>query len=133
MKKLGAITLTFLFSITVIISGASGYSDCKVKCMRELAKAHPQAMTGPVSLRVPDCCSGSVQKTCEMNSAPPLKIPVCTTVSTPTVFAYIFGFGLISINAESDAIRTSRVNLHFIAGRLNKTPPIYLHTLTLLC
>lgn len=133
MKKFVAITLTFLLGITVLISGASGYSDCAVKCMREMAKAHPHAAMGSVSLRVPNCCSGAMQNTCEMNSAPQVDILECSIMSHPTVSPKWIGTGIISSDADSDHILTTPVGLRFIAGQLNKTPPIYLLTLSLLC
>lgn len=133
MKKFVAITLTFLLGITVLISGASGYSDCAVKCMREMAKAHPHAAMGSVSLRVPNCCSGAMQNTCEMNSAPQVDIPECSIMSHPTVSPKWIGTGIISSDADSDHILKMPVGLRFIAGQLNKTPPIYLLTLSLLC
>ena len=48
MKKIVAAILTFVLTLTVLISGASGYSDCAVKCMRAMAKAHPHATTGQI-------------------------------------------------------------------------------------
>lgn len=133
MKKFIAITLTLLLGITVLISGASGYSDCAVKCMREMAKTHPHAAMGSVSLRLPDCCSGGMKSTCEMNSAPQVKIPECSIMSHPTVSVDLIGIGIVSSDADSDQIRSTPVGLRIIAGQLNKTPPIYLLTLSLLC
>ncbi len=133
MKKFVAITLTFLLSITVLISGASGYSDCAVKCMREKAQTHPHAAMGSGHLQMPDCCSGGLKSTCEMNSAPPIKISECSIMSYPTVSPHLSAIGFISSDADSDLFRTTPVDLRFIAGQLNKTPPIYLLTLSILC
>jgi hypothetical protein len=133
MKKLVAKTLIFLLPLTVLISGASGYSDCAVKCMREMAKAHPHATMGSKHLRVPDCCSGGMQSPCEMNKAPQVKIPECSIASHATVFANLIGIGMISSNADSDHIRTMQVALRTIAIVSYKDPPIYLRTLSILC
>jgi hypothetical protein len=133
MKAIIAITLTFLLTLTVLISGASGYSDCAVKCMRAQSKAHPHAAMGSTNLRVPDCCAGGMPSTCEMNSAPRVKIPECSITSGPTVSPEWLHIGLIADDADADLIRLTQVNLRFTAGQLNKTPPIYLLTLSILC
>mgnify|MGYP001550142172 CR=1 FL=1 len=133
MKKLVAKTLIFLLPLTVLISGASGYSDCAVKCMREMAKAHPHATMGSKHLRVPDCCSGGMQSPCEMNKAPQVKIPECSIASHPTVSANLIANGMISSNADSDHLRTMPVGQHTNVGEFYKDPPIYLRILSILC
>ncbi len=133
MKKLIAITLTCVLTLTVLISGASGYSDCAVRCMREMAKTHPHASMGSTHLRVPDCCSGGKQSPCEMNTAPQVKIPECSIASHPTVSVKLFGIGMTSSAADSDFLRSTVVNLRTIVGEFYKDPPIYLRTLSILC
>ena len=133
MKKLIAITLTCVLTLTVLISGASGYSDCAVKCMREMAKAHPHASMGSIHLRVPDCCSGGKQSPCEMNTAPQVKIPECSIASHPTVSANLMGIGMTTNVADSDHIRLMSAGLRTIIGESHKAPPIYLRTLSILC
>ena len=133
MKKFIAITLTFLLSITVLISGASGYSDCAVKCMREMAKTHPHAAMGSVGVQMPDCCSGGMQNACEMNSAPQVNLPEFSIMCHPTVFPHLSAIGFSSSDADPDLFPTTRVDLRFITGQPNKTPPIYLLTLSILC
>ena len=133
MKKNIAIALTCLLSITMLVSGASGYSDCAVECMREMAKTHPQATMGSTHLRVPDCCSGQAQSPCEMSSAPEVKIPECSIASHPRVSAHLVSIGIIASDAESDHIRTMQVGLRTIVEEYYKDPPIFLRTLSILC
>ena len=132
MKKIVAITLTAVLALTVLISGASGYSDCAVRCMREMAKAHPHNAMGSTSLRLPDCCSGGMQSPCEMNTAPEVKIPECSIASHPPVFTHLAAIGVMSGVADSDPTRTPQVGLRTIVGKYYKDPPIYLQTLSLL-
>ena len=54
MKKSIAITLIFLFSATVLLSSASGYSDCAAKCALEMAKAKQHASMGSMGLAGPN-------------------------------------------------------------------------------
>ena len=133
MNKLIAITLTFVLTLTVLISGGSGYSDCAVRCMREMTKAHPHATMGTSHQRVPDCCSGGQQSPCEMNKAPQVKIPECSIASHPTVSANLIANGMISSNADSDHLRTMPVGQHTNVGEFYKDPPIYLRILSILC
>ncbi len=133
MKKLIAITLTCVLTLTVLISGVSGYSDCAVRCMREMAKAHPHAAMGSTHLSVPDCCSGGKQSPCEMNTAPQVKIPECSIASHPTVFANLTGIGMATNVADSDHIRSMPAGLRAIVAEFHKDPPIYLRTLSILC
>ena len=133
MRKIVAITLTAVLSLTVLISGASGYSDCAVKCMREMAKDHPHAAMGSTRLRLPDCCSGGMQSPCEMNTAPEVKIPECSIASHPTVFTPLTSIGMMSGVADTALNRTLRFGLRAAVGEVYKDPPIYLQTLSLLC
>ncbi|MGD8960881.1 MAG: hypothetical protein PVF29_06300 [Desulfobacterales bacterium] len=133
MKKIVAITLTAVLTLTVLISGASGYSDCAVRCMREMAKAHPHNAMCSTSLRLLDCCSGGMQSRCEMNAAPEVKIPECSIASHPTVSTHLTAIGVMSGVADTDPTRTPRVGLRPIVGEYYKDPPIYLQTLSFLC
>lgn len=133
INKLLAITLVFVLTLTVLISGASGYSDCAVRCMREMAKAHPPATMDSTHLRVPDCCSGQAQSPCEMSSAPEVKIPEGFIASHPRVSAHLVSIGIIANDAESDYIRTMLVGSGTIVEENYKDPPIYLRTLSILC
>ena len=133
MKKLIAIILTCVLTLTVLISGASGYSDCAVRCMREMAKDHPHAAMGSTHLRVPDCCSGGEQSPCEMNTAPQVEIPECSIASHPTASENLIGMGIASSVTDSDHIRSMPAGLHTIVAEFHKDPPIYLRTLSILC
>ena len=132
MNKIVATALSFLLTLTVLISGASGYSDCAVKCMREMAKAGSHATMGSANLRLPDCCSGGMQSSCEMSSAPQVKIPECSISSHPTVSPNLVGFGHISNDTDSDHHLTAQLDMRFLGGELFKDPPIYLLTLSIL-
>lgn len=132
MKKLVAITLTFVLTFAVLLSGASGYSDCGVRCMREMAKAHPHAAMGSTSLRVPDCCAGNRQSPCEMNTVPEVKIPECSIPHSPTVFTYLTAVGMMRRPADAELTRPLQVGLRTIVKEFYKDPPIYLQTLSLL-
>jgi hypothetical protein len=133
MKKSFAITLIFLLSVTVLLSGAFGYSDCAAKCAYEMAKAHQHASMGSVGLSAPNCCSGIMKHTCEMAGTPELKIPECSMTSHPTVAPDPAGVGFLSSNIETDFLRATQSDRQFNAGQINKTPPIYLQTLSILC
>ena len=133
MKKIVAITLTAVLALTVLISGTSGYSDCAVRCMREAAGTHPHAAMGSTSPRLPDCCSGSMQNPCEMNTVPEVKIPECSIASHPPVSTHLTAIGVMSGVADTDPTRTPRVGLRPIVGEYYKDPPIYLQILSLLC
>ena len=133
MKKTVAITLTTVLTLTVLISGASGYSDCAVRCMREMAKANPHTAAGLSNLRLPDCCSGSMQNPCEMNTVPEVKIPECSIASHSTVVTHFKTIGMISGVADADISRILQVYLRTIVGEFYKDPPIYLQTLSFLC
>ena len=133
MKKIVAITLTAVLTLTVLISGASGYSDCTVRCMREMAKAHPHNAMCSTSLRLLDCCSGGMQSRCEMNAAPEVKIPECSIASHPTVSTHLTAIGVMSGDADTELACRSQVGLRTIVGKYYKDPPIYLQTLSFLC
>jgi len=117
----------------MLVSGASGYSDCAVECMREMTKTRPHAAMGSANLSVPDCCSGGMQNSCEMNSVPPVKMHACSIMSHQKLSPNLIGIGIISSDADSDLIHATPVGLRYISGQLNKTPPIYLLTLSILC
>ncbi len=134
MKKFIAISLTFILGITVLISGASGFSDCAVECQRAMQKAHPHAAMASVSLRVPNCCSGDMNNTCEMSPAPLVKIPECSITCNPTVSSNLISIGSITSDALTDRNQANHLDLRIIiAGESIKTPPIYLRTLSILC
>jgi hypothetical protein len=132
MKKFIAITLIFLLSVTVLLSGAFGYSDCAAKCAYEMAKTHQHAAMGSVGLAAPNCCSGTMKNTCEMAGTPEIKIPECSMTSHATGTPDPAGVGILSGNTETDIIRAAQSDPRFIAGQINKTPPIYLRTLSIL-
>jgi hypothetical protein len=132
-KKIFAIILVFMFSMTVLVSGATGYSDCAVKCMRAKAKTQTHAAMGPTNLQMPSCCSAGLKNTCEMNSAPQVKIPECSIASHPTVSPEWTYVGFATINTDSGLFRTTRVDQRLVNGCLTKPPPIYLLTLSILC
>jgi hypothetical protein len=133
MKKIVAIALAAVLTLTVLISGASGYSDCAARCMREMAKAHPHAAMGSTSPSLPDCCSGNMQSPCEMNTAPDVKIPECSITNHPTASVHLSAVGLMSGLSDTDLTRKQQVVLRTNVGEFYKDPPIYLQTLSLLC
>ena len=134
MKKIVAITVTAVLTLSVLVSGASGYSDCSVQCMREMAKAHPHAAVESTKLRMPNCCSGRMLIPCEMNTTPEVKIPVCSIMSyRSTASANLFGIGMTPSAADTGHIRTHKAGLRLFFGKFYKDPPIYLNTLSLLC
>ena len=133
MKKLVAIALTFVLSITLLISGASGFSDCAVECQRAIQKTHAHAAMASPNLLVPHCCSGDMQNTCEMNRPPLVDIPECSVTSNPTVSSNLSGVSSISGDTVADHNHAAQVDLRFMAAESNKTPPIYLRTLSILC
>ena len=133
MKKFVAITLKDVLACTVLISGASGYYDCAAVCMREMAKVNPHAAMGSPSLRLPDCCSGKMQRPCEMNAAPEVKIPECSITSHPTVSVHLTAIGMLSGVADADHIRKLQFGLRHVPVEFYKDSPIYLLTLSLLC
>ena len=132
-QKIFTLILVFLFSITVLLSGATGYSDCAVKCMRAKAMAQSHAEIGSVNMQMPTCCSAGLKNTCEMDSAPQVKIPECSIASHPTVSPEWTHVGFKTLNTDSDLFRTTQVDQRFVNGCLTKPPPIYLLTLSILC
>ncbi len=133
MKKSIAITLIFLFNVTALLSGAFGYSDCATKCASEMMKAHQHASMGSVGFAAPNCCSGTMKNTCEMAGTPEFKIPECSMSNHPTSTPDPTGVGFLSGNIETDILRATQTDLQFNTGQINKTPPIYLQTLSILC
>lgn len=132
IKRIVALAITAVLVFTVLISGASGYSDCAAICMREMAKAHPHTPTGSARLRVPDCCSGSMQSPCEMKTAPAVKIPECLISNHSSLSTHLTAIGMIAGVADADLTRSLKVNVRTIVGESYKDPPIYLQTLSLL-
>ena len=133
MKKSIAITIAFLFSVTVLLSGALGYSDCAAKCAFEMAKVLQHTAMGSASLAAPNCCSGTMKNSCEMATTVEIKIPECSMTSHQTVVSDPIGMGFISSDIATDNFRATQSNRRFIAGKINKAPPIYLQTLSILC
>ena len=133
MKKPIAITLVFIFSLTVLLSGAFGYSDCAAKCAREMAKTNQHASMGSVGLAAPNCCSGAMKNTCEMAQTIEIKIPECSMTSHQTVSADPISIGFLSGDTETDIFRPTQSNRRFITGEINSKLPIYLKTLSILC
>ena len=133
MKKPVAITLAVLFSVTVLLSGAFGYSDCAAICAREMAKANHHAAMGSASLAAPNCCSGAMKNTCEMAQMLEIKIPECSVTSHQTVFPDSISVGFFPSNTDTDIFQPTQSNRRFIAGETNSKLPIYLKTLSILC
>lgn len=133
MKKSIAIVLTLIFSATVLLSGAFGYSDCAARCAHEMAKARQHATMGSMGLAAPNCCSGTVKNACEMAGTPEIKIPECSMPSQSTVIFNPAGIGLLSGNIETDITCLTQAGRQFNSDHINKTPPIYLQTLSILC
>jgi hypothetical protein len=133
MKKPVAITLAFVFSVTVLLSGAFGYSDCAAMCAREMAKAQQHASMGSSGLAAPNCCSGAMNNNCEMAQTLEIKIPECSMASHQTATPNPISMGFISGDAELDSLRATQSNRRFFAGEINSKLPIYLKTLSILC
>ena len=133
MKKPVAITLAFLFSVTVLLSGAFGYSDCVEKCAYEMAKTHQHASMGSASLTAPNCCSGVMKNTCEMARTVEIKIPECSMTGHQTVTPDPVSIGFLPGDTATDIFRTTRTHQRFIAGEISSKLPIYLKTLSILC
>jgi hypothetical protein len=133
MKKPVAITLTFIFSVTVLLSGALGYFDCAAECAREMVKAHQHASMGSASLAAPNCCSGAMKNTCEMAQTLEIKIPECSMTSHQTVSPDPISIGFLPSDTETDIFQPTQSNRRFIVGEINSKLPIYLRTLSILC
>jgi hypothetical protein len=133
MKKSIAITLIFLFSATVLLSSASGYSDCAAKCALEMANAKQHVSMGSMGLAGPNCCSGTLKNTCDMAGTPQIKIPECSMPSHPTVTPNPTAVGILSVGVGIDISRVTQAGLQFSSAHIPKTLPIYLQTLSILC
>ena len=133
MKKPIAISLTFIFSLTVLLSGAFGYSDCAAMCAREMAKAQQHASMGSAGLAAPNCCSGAMNNTCAMTQTLEVKIPECSMASHQTVAPDPISTGFISSDTKLDNFRSTQSNRRFFVGEINSKLPIYLKTLSILC
>jgi hypothetical protein len=133
MKKPVAITIAFVFSLTVLLSGAFGYADCAAMCAREMAKAQQHAAMESAGLAAPNCCSGAMKNSCEMAQTIEVKIPECSMASHQTVAPNPISIGFISRDTGLDNFRSTQSNLRFFAGGINSKLPIYLKTLSILC
>ena len=133
MKKFFAIPLILIFSVTALLSGALGYSDCAMKCAYETAKAHQHTSMGSMGLVAPNCCSGTMKNGCEMTGAPQVKIPECSMPSYPNSIPNLKGVGFMSGNIQTDISGVTLAGLQLNTSQPNKTPPIYLQTLSILC
>jgi hypothetical protein len=133
MKKTVAITIAFLFSVTVLLSGAFGFADCAAECAYEMAKAHAHAAMGSATLAELNCCSGASKGNCDMAGTVEIKIPECSVTSHQTVTPDPIGIGFLPSDTESDFFRPTQFNRRFIAGKINSKLPIYLKTLSILC
>ena len=132
MKKPVAITLTFIFSVTVLLSGAFGSSDCAALCAREMAKANHHTSMPSASLVATNCCSGAMKNSCEMAQMLEIKIPACSVPCHRTVSADPFSIGFLPSDTDSDIFQPTQSNRRFIAGEINSKLPIYLKTLSIL-
>ena len=133
MKKPIAIVLAFLFSATILLSGAFGYSDCAAICAREMAKAHEHASMGSASLAAPNCCTAAMKNTCEMAQTIEIKIPECSVTSHQTVSFNPINIGFFPSDTDIDIYQPIQFNPQFIVGEINSKLPIYLKTLSILC
>jgi hypothetical protein len=133
MKKTVAITIAFLFSLTVLSSGAFGFADCAAECAYEMAKAHPHAAMGSATLAAPNCCSGVSKGNCDMAGTVEIQIPECSMTNHQTVAPDPISIGFLTSDIETDFFRPSQFNRRFIAGKINSKLPIYLKTLSILC
>jgi hypothetical protein len=133
MKKATAISLSFLFSLTVLLSGASSYSDCAAECAYEMAKAHPHSAMGSAKLTAPNCCSGAMKNTCEMDRTVEIKIPECSTARHASVSSKPISIGFLPDDFGTDRFRPTPFNLQISADEKRPKRPIYLETLSILC
>ena len=133
MKKTVAITIAFLFSVTVLLSGVFGFTDCAAECAYEMAQAHPHTSMGSATLAAPNCCSGASKGNCEMAGTVEIKISECSMTSHQTVAPDPISIGFLPSDTETDFFRPTQFNRRFIAGKINSKLPIYLKTLSILC
>ncbi|MGD2036913.1 MAG: hypothetical protein PVH28_03455 [Desulfobacterales bacterium] len=133
MKKPAAISLVFLFSVTVLLSGAFGYSDCAAECAHEIAKVHAHASMGSATLTEPNCCSGAMKHTCEMGRMFEIKIPECSTAHPAPVFPKPNSIGYLPNNFATDHFRLTPFNPQISADEKRPKRPVYLETLSILC
>jgi hypothetical protein len=133
MKKPFALSLIFLFSVTVLLSGASGYSDCAAECAYEMAKAHAHSAMGSAMLKAPNCCSGAMKNTCEKGSRVEVKIPECSMSCHTPGSPKPISIGFLPNDSGTDRFRPAPFNLQIRADEKRPKPTVYLETLTLLC
>ena len=132
MKKPVAITLTFIFSVTVLLSGAFGSSDCAALCAREMAKANHHTSMPSASLVATNCCSGAMKNSCEMAQMLEIKIPECSMTGHHTVSVNPISIGFLTDDTNNNIFRSTQSSRRFIAGEINSKLPIYLKTLSIL-
>jgi hypothetical protein len=133
MKKTVAITIACLFSVSVLLSGTFGFTDCAAECAYEMAKAHPHASMGSATLAAVNCCSGATKSNCEMAETVEIKIPECCMTSHRTVAPDPISIGFLPSDTATDFFRPTQFNRRFIAGKINSKLPLYLKTLSILC
>ena len=133
MQKLFAISLAFLFSLTMLLSGASGYSDCAAECAHEMAKVHSHSAMGISTLTAPNCCSGDMKNTCGMGRTVVVKIPECSTMCHAPVSSKPISIGFLSNDSGMNRFRPTSFNLQIRADEKRPKRPVYLETLSILC
>jgi len=133
MKKSVALAFAFLFSVSVLLTGAFGYSDCAAKCGHEMARASQHAAMESTGLAAPNCCAGAMKNSCEMAGAFEIKIPECSMTCRRTVAPDSIGIGFLSRDAESDRFQPHPSNRRSFIGKINLNIPLYLKKLALLC
>jgi hypothetical protein len=133
MKKPVVLAFSFLFSVSVLLTGAFGYSDCAAKCGHEMAKASQHAARELPGLAAPNCCAGATKNTCEMAGAFEIKIPECSMTCRRTVAPDSIGIGLLSRDTESDLFQPNPSDRRSFTGKINFNIPLYLKKLALLC
>lgn len=133
MKKPVALAFVVLFSVSVLLTGAFGDSDCTAKCGHEMAKNSPHAAMESTGLAASNCCAGAMKNTCEMAGAFEIKIPECSMTCRRTVAPDSIGIGFLARDAESDRFQPNPSNRRSFIGKINPQIPLYLKKLALLC
>jgi hypothetical protein len=133
MKKPTAISLVFLFSVTVFLAAASGYTDCAAKCAHEMANAHQHASMESASLAAPNCCSSAMKNTCQTGRTVEIKIPECSTACHAPVSPKPISIGFLQNDSGTDRFRPTPFSLQISADEKKPKRPIYLETNSILC
>jgi hypothetical protein len=133
MKNPVALAFAFLFSFSVLLTGASGYFDCAAKCGHEMAKTSRHAAMEPTGLAAPNCCAGAMKNTCEMAGAFEFKIPECSMTWRRTVAPDAIGIGFLDRDAATDRFQPNPSDRRSFAAKINLQIPLYLKKLALLC